>query len=277
MLDSRLLLPTKPLANCIMAGIYRDTRRAGLSDEDRLNYFPASPTYTLSIVFSGALQSDIGVRTTDELRERPCLPRVSVMPPQNAPITSWSSGDITALSIAFFPEAWAALGGEIGADEAPQALPSLIGNLDETLAIDDYWAALCRALSPVWAAARHNAPASNWTGSDSISDWSRHMLLTAALSGPGRSLRAAERRFRRWTGQTRQSAQFFARMENLHALATALPNLPASEVAAEAKFSDQSHMGRAVKRATGFSPAKLNAMIATQEPFWCYRLLGERF
>jgi hypothetical protein len=36
-------------------------------------------------------------------------------------------------------------------------------------------------------------------------------------------------------------------------------------------------MGRAVKRATGFSPGQINRLIATEEPFWCYRLLGERF
>jgi AraC-like DNA-binding protein len=51
----------------------------------------------------------------------------------------------------------------------------------------------------------------------------------------------------------------------------------AAGLTTEAAFSDQSHMGRAVRRATGFSPAHLNRVIATEEAFWCYRLLGERF
>ena len=45
----------------------------------------------------------------------------------------------------------------------------------------------------------------------------------------------------------------------------------------EGGFADQSHMGRAVRRATGFSPARLNRMIESEESFWCYRLLGQRF
>ena len=48
-------------------------------------------------------------------------------------------------------------------------------------------------------------------------------------------------------------------------------------LAGDAGYSDQSHMGRAVRRATGFSPARLNRMIESEESFWCYRLLGQRF
>lgn len=50
-----------------------------------------------------------------------------------------------------------------------------------------------------------------------------------------------------------------------------------SERLAEAGFSDQSHVGRAVRRTTGFSPAKLNRLIQREEAFWCDRLLGEHF
>jgi len=60
-------------------------------------------------------------------------------------------------------------------------------------------------------------------------------------------------------------------------LILAEPTATPAELAAEAGFADQSHLGRALKRATGFSPVSLNRKIATEEPFWCYRLLGERF
>ncbi len=52
---------------------------------------------------------------------------------------------------------------------------------------------------------------------------------------------------------------------------------PLSEIAIDAGYADQSHMGRAVRRATGFSPARLNRAIENEEAFWCYRLFGERF
>ena len=103
------------------------------------------------------------------------------------------------------------------------------------------------------------------------------IATAASLSGPGRSLRAAERRLRRWTGQSRQTVNLFSRIEEVHALAARDPDAAGAEIAAKAGFSDQSHMGRAVKRVTGFPPGHLNRRIAQDEAFWCYRLLGERF
>ena len=55
------------------------------------------------------------------------------------------------------------------------------------------------------------------------------------------------------------------------------PSTPPVDLAVEAGFADQSHMGRDLKRATGFSPVQLNQRILQNEAFWCYRLLGERF
>jgi len=81
---------------------------------------------------------------------------------------------------------------------------------------------------------------------------------------------------KRWTGQSGRALRAFAQLEDLHSLRMREPNTAMAEIAAEAEFSDQSHMGRAVKKATGFSPGKLNRLIDTSESFWCYRLLGER-
>lgn len=81
----------------------------------------------------------------------------------------------------------------------------------------------------------------------------------------------------RWTNTSKQTLDYYAAIENLHQRIVENPDHSLAELAADAQFSDQSHMGRSVKRATGFSPAKLNRMIETEESFWCYRLLGERF
>jgi hypothetical protein len=40
-------------------------------------------------------------------------------------------------------------------------------------------------------------------------------------------------------------------------------------------LSDQSHMGREIRRLTGLSPGKLNQLMATHETFWFYRLLDK--
>jgi NAD(P)-dependent dehydrogenase (short-subunit alcohol dehydrogenase family) len=48
-------------------------------------------------------------------------------------------------------------------------------------------------------------------------------------------------------------------------------------LAAEAGYADQAHMGREVRRITGMPPAKIVNLIATEESYWPYRLLGERY
>ena len=86
-----------------------------------------------------------------------------------------------------------------------------------------------------------------------------------------------QRRLLHGTGFSRKELEFYSKVEEAHRITTAEPDASPAEIAIESGFSDQSHMGRAIKRATGFSPMKLNRKIATEEPFWCYRLLGERF
>ena len=103
------------------------------------------------------------------------------------------------------------------------------------------------------------------------------MASRIAQSATGRSMRTLERRLRQWTNKSRQELEHYAAIEQLHRLLVAEPDASLSALAVEADFSDQSHMGRSVKRVTGFSPAKLNKMIKEEEAFWCYRLLGERF
>ena len=46
-------------------------------------------------------------------------------------------------------------------------------------------------------------------------------------------------------------------------------------LAADSGFADQSHLGREVRRITGFSPRRLQQMMAEDESFWFYRLLWQ--
>ncbi len=110
-----------------------------------------------------------------------------------------------------------------------------------------------------------------------VAEWARALVTKAALSGPGRSLRSLERRIKRSSGQTQRTLKFFADFENLHRVVRQNPGGALADIAYASGYADQSHMGRAVRRATGFTPAQLNSAIQNEEPFWCYRLLGERF
>lgn len=265
---SVLLLPPRPLAGCLFAGIVRDTRGAGLGAADRLNHFPASPLVSVTCVLAGRLH------LLSKGIPGPGLPPLSVLPPQPGPVTSTSPGDIHVLSIGLYPDAWHRL--TAGSGVLPPALGAGVAAFAAQDDPHQGWAAFCAALLPAWQAVRAG-PAPAWSGIPLLADWSRALITRAALAGPGRSLRATQRRLKRWSGQTLQSLDFYAGFENLHRHAVHAEGTPLAELAVLAGYADQSHMGRAVRRATGFSPARLNHQIKTHEPFWCYRLLGTRF
>ena len=292
---SELLSPRPSLAGCVFAAIARDTRGAALSEAERFNHFPASPLVALTAVIEGETRLARGESAPQAAKDAPALPPVSAVGPHLTPMSSWNPGPIAAVSIGFYPEAWSLLTG--AAPEAASGQLSLeIPPLIEAAAAAFFgaedaargWDGFQDRLEPLWRDARNEvmggaeggdqqdaAPFS--AGARRIADWSRWMIAQAALSSAGRSARAMERRLRRWTGQNRQALSFLAAIEDLHARVAHDADPDLAQLALEAGYSDQSHMGRAVRRATGFSPARLNRLIATHEAFWCYRLMGERY
>jgi Helix-turn-helix domain len=181
------------------------------------------------------------------------------------------------VTIGFYPDAWARLGHALVGGPMPETLINAMNSFEQADDLETSWATFCKSFAPTWKIARAASEGPDWTGSDRIADWSRFLLGRAALSGSGRGIRTMERRLRRWTGQSRRSLNFFSAIEDLHRFSIKSPDVPLAELAVEAGYVDQSHMGRAIKRVTGFSPAQLNRLIETNESFWCYRLLGERF
>ena len=204
-----------------------------------------------------------------QLRSAPAMPTPAALPPQQVPIVSWSPGAVLAVSIGIYPDAWVKL------DDQPRVLGLLENAFCGGTEVSAGWEQFCAALEPIWRAAAEGG--AKWSSTERISHWALSVLTRAALSGAGRSVRSIERRTRRLSGQTRRSLDFFASFENLHRLAVRAPQGSLADLALQAGYADQSHMGRAVRRGTGFSPARLNLLIATSEAFWCYRLLGERF
>lgn len=270
---SRLLDPPAALASCVFVGIHRDTRGSYLVSEDRINYFPASPLAALTVVRHGRLMLLETPRLDPDASDLTPLSDVSVHAPSQAPVASWSPGDVEAVTVALWPDAWAPLGGPADFSAPPAGLAEAAHFLRDAPTVDAGWSAFCDALEAVW----RGRVDPGWRPVGQISDWVRNVMAKAAQSSKGQSLRTFERRLKRLSGHTKQTLAFYTTFDELHRIAVTEPDAAPADIAAKAGFSDQSHMGRSVRRATGFSPAALNRAIQTREAFWCYRLLGQRY
>lgn len=273
--NSQLVLPPRDLASCIAGCLYRSTLGVDLMDEERLNYFPASPLFAASVMLSGELHTADTLMSLDAIKRTPKSPKYLFSAPKTAPHMSWSPGPIEGFTVVFYPDAWHILGGRTDGTP-PESVEQAITQFVDT-ATDTAWSKLWAEMTHVWDRAQREAGVHRWRGSDRIKSWTYHLLGRAAQTGTGKSLRSTQRRVRRWTGQDIQTLNFFSRIEDLHQLVAKDPNTPPVDLATEAGFADQSHMGRDLKRVTGFSPVQLNQRILHDEAFWCYRLLGERF
>ncbi|MGC1503994.1 MAG: helix-turn-helix domain-containing protein [Sulfitobacter sp.] len=270
-------MPPKQLSSCIAAAIVRDTRGAALTDDDRFNCFPSTPLVSVTRIVEGELRLVDTIGNLEAARSSRPLPSLSVLRPHDCPTISWSPAGVYAITLGLYPDAWVKLGVSSKEGIAPEDLEAILGVFSADHDPVSGWDRICRALITLWEAKRHAGGMPDWPGSDLLSDWSRHLFSRIAMTAPGKSVRTIERRLRRWTGRTAQQLDHFSAMEDLHRRMVEDPDLSLVELANDAGFADQSHMGRAVRRSTGFSPAQLNQLIRTHEAFWCYRLLGERF
>lgn len=109
-----------------------------------------------------------------------------------------------------------------------------------------------------------------------LGDWIRSLATRAAHSAAGKSTRQFQRHIKHWTGQSHRQLQLFARVEEAFVRRIEHHRVSALDLAAlacEAGFSDQSHMGREIRRITGLSPAHFDELMAHDEAFWFYRLV----
>lgn len=270
---SKLLLPPSHLSACMFAAIYRDTRGVKLHDADRINHFPASPLVSVTLLRRGRLCLFTAGQHWGDPNNLHTLPKISVMGPTDSPISSWSPCAVEAVTFGIYPDAWFQFGGGSDFTNIPKPIQQA---LDAFAKYDDpemAWDSFCESLTEPWS----NKRSGSWQNITSLSDWARALIIRAALSPKGKSLRTFERRLHRISGLTKRKLDFYQALENAHRILHENPETSAAEIAHDAGYCDQSHMGRAVRRATGFTPAYINNAIKTEEPFWCYRLLGERF
>lgn len=280
---SEIVWPRPAMAGCIFCTIIRDTRGIALDHAERFNFFPSSPLCCVSWVLEGALH------VIERPWMSPRLPEVFFSGAQPGPLVSWNPGETFAITIGFYPDAFAAMTGIDLSDLAGRMMPAQEilppAFLDPCL---DFPAAVRRdgaerALSALegeieagWARTRPaGARPAQW-----LSDWTRSLVARAALSRPGRSTRQIARRVKSWTGFSQRELHGLGHTEQLYAkLHDALQkgDLDWAALAAASGFADQAHMIRRMRQHTGFTPEQLRHRASSDEAFWCYRLLGQYF
>ncbi len=279
-----LLLPRPSLAGCIVLGIVRDTRGRTLPREDRFNHFPLSPYCSLTFHFEGQLH----LVETDAHMNAPetgiALPRLMVSGPGSAPVTTWSEGPVFVLTVGFYPDVWEVLTGTriaplfnrhlAGEDVLRPDLIEMLLPVFQNGSAEQKFARFEEQIAQLWAQRRPKGGVSPFW----MRDWATALATRAALSSTGRSLRQLQRRIKRQTGRTQRELSLLVRNEELFArvMSDGTGNDYAG-LAVEAGFADQAHMIREVRRMTGMPPAKILRLIATEESYWPYRLLGMRY
>lgn len=277
---ARMYIPSPALGACLMAGVERDTRGCTLDDAARFNYYPATPMAVISWIFEGSLHMVEEDEASHQLTIGPALPHMVFSGPQRKPTVSWSPGPVHALSVGFYPEALSRLVGQpiescLDRHMPLEAVapPPLLQACQAILDAGDHapFATLEALFQPLW-----HEPGRSSRG-PYLGDWVRALATRAVHSTTGRSLRQLQRRIRDWTGQSYRDLQLFIRVEEAfvhHLRAHASPTSSLADIAADAGYADQSHMGREIRRVTGISPARFNERLANDEAFWYYRLIA---
>ena len=277
--------PRASLMACLRGAMVRSTLGAALSDEQRINHFPATPLCSLSWWFEGSsvvLQGErpglSGALTGTHLT----MPgRWVLTGPQTRPGASWCPGPVHAMMVLLMPDALHLMTGL----EPSNLIDRFV---DAATVLPPAWIAMCQQvqdapddaqrmerlesfLEPRWQACRPVLPLQ----AQRYTDWSLHLAQRAATSAPGRSLRQLERRIKRWSGLPLRELRGMGRAEQAFfrvAQAQMEGSVHWAHIAADSGYADQSHLCRETRRITGFSPEALRDGIARHESFWAYRL-----
>lgn len=274
---ARLHRPSPAMAGCIHMAMERDTRGLQLSKTQRLSFYPASPLPSVSWIFEGELrvvEDQNGIQ--DPMLSEP-LPRIVFTGPFRKPSASWSPGTVHVLSVGFYPDALWRLLGIRAEDYVDMILPlkGLVSGalLDALVSIDSTdgppFEQVESALQPLWRGIGARE------GAADMRSWLALLAKRAAFTRAGTGMRQLQRSIKGLAGQSQRDLQLYARAEKAFALSERrdLEKMSLTAVAAAAGYSDQSHLGREVKRVTGFSPKQFGDRLQNDEAFWMYRLL----
>lgn len=256
---SAAFFPPHPrLLGCVRGYLVRDTTGGPpLPAAARHNHYPASGHASLVWLLAG---SSTWVAPAE--RAGQALPPTLLLGPQRRPWQTFNPGPVRSFGIVFAPEALHRLTGLDMAALVDQALP-----VDGCL--DARWLAWCEAVR----AAPDDRSRIRQVEAHLHEAWH----LAPAPAGGGRSPRSLARRLKTWLGLSPREAQGLDRLEHtlLAARRQDLDRAAAwADAAALGGYSDQAHLCRHTRRATGCSPGELARRSGTDEGFWLYRLWG---
>lgn len=279
---ARLYLPDPAVGQYLAMAVERDTRGLALTAAERFNYYPASPFPTLSWVWQGELQmvEDVG---ESQPQMGAALPDMLFSGPYSRPSASWSAGPVHALMVGLYPEFVTQLLGiqletyfdrVIPLEQLRDVMPAWFWQLCQQVQQqpEQAFACLQQQLQQQLNADQARLPPRTLSG------WLRAMLLRASFSQAGSSLRQWQRHIKQLTGQSQRDLQLYEKTEQAFSQFARQATPAGTEwamLAADSGFADQSHLGREVRRITGFSPKRLQQMMAEDESFWFYRLLWQ--
>lgn len=274
---ARLHLPSLAMAGCIHMAVERDTRGLQLTETQRLNFYPASPLPSVSWIFEGELRLVEDQKGIQDFMLSEPLPRIVFTGPLRKPSASWSPSTVHTLSVGFYPDALSRLLGIRAEDHVDMIVPlkGLVSGeaLDALASIDSTdgppFEQVESALQPLWQIRGAGE------GAADMRSWLALLARRAAFTQAGSGVRQLQRSIKSLAGQSQRDLQRYARTEEAFALSESagLEKMSLTEVAAVAGYSDQSHLGREVKRVTGFSPKQFGDRLWNDESFWMYRLL----
>lgn len=277
-------LPRASLSTLVRAVMSRDTRAVALASEQRYNHLPATPLCSIIWYLTGEAELLAPGYPAAAASPREPLPgRVIFCGPFSRPTVSWNPGPMHVMALLLQADALAHLLGIDPGDYVNRIVPA-------AEVFDGEWLAMCAAvqaapdddarvalieqfLDPLWQRRRPES----WLPARAYADWTRNLMMRAANSGLGRSLRQVERRIKHWAGLPLRELHGISRAERVFfdavvAERSGRPNW--SELADGAGYSDQSHLCRQTVRITGFPPEELRRRTFEDEGFWAYRLWG---
>ena len=279
---ARLYLPDPAVGQYLAMAVERDTRGLALTAAERFNYYPASPFPTLSWVWQGELQmvEDVG---ESQPQMGAAMPGMLFSGPYSRPSASWSAGPVHALMVGLYPEFVTQLLGiqletyfdrVIPLEQLRDVMPAWFWQLCQQVQQqpEQAFACLQQQLQQQLNADQASLPPRTLSG------WLRAMLLRASFSQAGSSLRQWQRHIKQLTGQSQRDLRLYEKTEQAFSQFARQATPAGTEwamLAADSGFADQSHLGREVRRITGFSPKRLQQMMAEDESFWFYRLLWQ--
>ena len=251
---------------------------AQLASARRLTHFPASPLVTISWF------PDIDAGLVTPRGWQSFGAQVVISGTQSAPVVSWAPTAGRGCMACFTADAARALFDvELAANQnrfvpVAQVLGAQFAPLWKALLASsdqDALPVLAQHLGPRWQAL-HGRP----SGTPSLRQVGRHWVERLAWQAFNwrnqHSPRHVERRIKSFSGRSLREWQALTRTEGLFFAARdrheAGQPLDWATLALDEGFADQAHMGRVVKRITGFAPGEFAQRFIEDESFWMYRL-----